>query len=1056
SVESPTANRQGGTDPGFKRMLLVRARAVNNSSTVSRELSMEEFRSIPVGSTTGRDFTQVVDSTPTASHSAAGVTMAGATGGETSYSLEGATLNNPSFGTVGTSIVHEFVESVEILEAGYDAEYGGGTGAQVHARRISGSNRVQGVARFAFTPRLADPRFINGTDNAIRTTEVPDFSMEGAVAASGPIVMDRLFWSAGVSVTRSRSSLVQSFHHRVAADGSGGDQGCATGSDPFDCDPRVNDITTRRFTDQRVRTGGVQLGYQLGLDWAITPRHALRLTALGSPGFNRRSYRGAAFDPFNPTLAADRFEGASVVSNGLVNDNLGWDRSDSLHTAAHYAGRLANDRIELDATVAYSRFVDETAWRLDDPSSRNTPATHYRSTEGINLLELLDDEGRTSTVAGASEACDSSSVPGQACPVRRWLSGGLGQYGTDRNHRAQARVNLTHFFQGAGSHQLKYGAAFEHLARRAVTAYSGHNDADFYRNCSEEGLAGQASDEGGEWCFDALRGQYVTDSGPRVDNHRYLTVDPDDPDRRTSYGFGRIRREQGQLGAIANAQGEGVRVPSYAQSISTQNYGMYLRDKWMLTSNLMINAGVRWEIQDMRNVLGERALLVWDNVGPRVGVAYDWTDEGRSRLFASYGWLYNPLPLQLISRVAGGQVDVRRTYRDSQCPAQPVTINGQQEALSINGQPTEYCADAAATTSQLVGGAVVPRLRGQYNQQIQAGYEQEVIEDLVLGFRWMRNDLRRGVEDVSTNGGTDFLIANPGVAVENDDIRDQRAQCDELGGQLDTLAMDDPARAPLARELDRCQFLTNAFEQVGSAFARPTRQFNAFTFDVRRRFSRNWMLLASYTYSRLRGNYDGFVDPVTGAINLGSNAHYDTPELVRNSFGPLSLDTPHRVKVDGLYIFDLGESGYLTMGTSFRFSSGLPISLRGTHDLYPNAPVYILPRGAGGRLQPNVGWNLRLSYAYPLPGSFLLEASIRILNVTNAKAALRVDQTYSFQRTRPVAGGDLSDLKHTKVSNTSNPAQFFGRAVVARQGNYGVATSFQTPLSTAFELRLRF
>ncbi len=1053
TVAAATAESGGGN---FKRMIRVQAAPVQQQTSTGRTVSMEEFRSIPIGSSTGRDFTQVVEASATASRDAAGISVAGTSAAESKYMVEGATMNNPSFGTVGTAVLQEFIETVELQSSGYEAEYGGVSGAQIHARRISGSNRVRGLARFTFTPRLANPRFIQSTDNAIRTVEIPDYAMEGTIVASGPIIKDRLFWSAGLSATRSRNSLVQSFHHRVDADGSGGFAGCPYQNGDFDCAEGSNAIATERFAEQRFRTGGLRFGYQLGLDWAINPRHRLGLTVLGAPRFHRRSYRGAAFDPFNPNLTADPLGGASVVGNGVVNDHLGWDRGDSLHTALNYSGRFSQDRIELDANLAYSRFVDETAWRLDNPSIRDTPATQRTDTEGINLFELLDRDGRLDAVPGVAQACASSSLPGLACPVRQWLSGGLGQYGSDRNHRAEGRVALTHYFFAAGSHQVKYGTEFEHLARRNVAAYSGRNASDFYDNCAQGGLGGQADDEGGEWCFDRAIGDYLITGGPRVDNHRYIIVDPDNPDLRTSYGFGRVRKEQGELGAIATPQGAGIRAPRYDETLTNQNYGLFLQDKWSLLSNLLVTAGVRWEMQDMRDILGRRALFIWDKVAPRLGVVYDWTDQGRSRLFASFGWFYNSLPIQLGSRVAGGLVDVRRTYRNTQCEGQHVTLAGETFARSAQGQPTEYCTDVAATTSQLTAGAVVPRLRGQYNQQFQVGYEHEVVEDLVLGVRWLHTDLRRAVEDVSTNGGLDFIVANPGVAVAPEDIQHQRAQCTELDAQVAALALDDPSRAPLARELSRCQFLVGAFEQVGQLFERPTRQYNALTFDVRRRFANNWMLLASYTYSRLRGNYDGFVDPITGAINLGSSVQYDTPELVRNSFGPLSFDSPHRLKLDGFYIFDLADAGRLVLGTSLRVSSGLPISLRGGHGRYPNAPVYILPRGTGGRIQPNVRWNMTISYGYPLPANLELEAGIRIINVTNARAVLRVDQTYSFQRTRPVAGGDLADLKHTKVTSASNPEEFFGRTVVARQGNYGVETSFQTPLSAAFELRLRF
>jgi hypothetical protein len=484
---------------------------------------------------------------------------------------------------------------------------------------------------------------------------------------------------------------------------------------------------------------------------------------------------------------------------------------------------------------------------------------------------------------------------------------------------------------------------------------------------------------------------------------------------------------------------------------------MFLQDKWAIMSNLFVSAGVRWELQDMRDILGRRAVFIWDNVAPRVGINYDWTDEGRSRLFASYGWFYQPLPLQLNARVFGGLVNVQRTYRNSDCVGQAVTIDGVSNDRYADGQPTEYCTDFNAGTGQLTEGAVVPRLKGQYNQQFQMGYEQEVIEDLTLGVRWLHTDLGRAVEDISTNGGLNFIIANPGVGVSGDDITKQTNRCNDLQSQLDATAMEDDNRSQIARDLQRCEFLADAFQKVGTLFNRPRRNYDAFTFEVKKRFAKNWLLLGSYTYSRLVGNYDGFVDPITGAINIGASTQYDIPELVRNSFGPLSFNIPHRVKLDGFYSFDLQEAGRLTLGTSFRYQSGYPISLRAGNNRYPGLfPVYVVPRGAGGRVEPNYNWNLSLSYAYPLPGDLEIEFAIRWLNVTNAKAALRVDEVYSFDDTRPVAGGDLSDVKHTKIQNAGNPTEFFQRTVLSPQGNYGVEAAFQNPTAAQFELQLRF
>ena len=87
--------------------------------------------------------------------------------------------------------------------------------------------------------------------------------LDGHFGMFGPILRDRLFWAAGVSVLGQRNTMVQSFHHRVDADDSG-------------------NIATEEFASQSFRTGQVQGGYQLGLDWHMTPRHQLRATVGGN------------------------------------------------------------------------------------------------------------------------------------------------------------------------------------------------------------------------------------------------------------------------------------------------------------------------------------------------------------------------------------------------------------------------------------------------------------------------------------------------------------------------------------------------------------------------------------------------------------------------------------------------------------------------------------------------------------------------------------------------------------------------------------------------------
>lgn len=62
--------------------------------TVARQITTEEFRNIPVGASTSRDFTAAVETSATISRDSAGISLAGTTGAESVYSVEGASITS--------------------------------------------------------------------------------------------------------------------------------------------------------------------------------------------------------------------------------------------------------------------------------------------------------------------------------------------------------------------------------------------------------------------------------------------------------------------------------------------------------------------------------------------------------------------------------------------------------------------------------------------------------------------------------------------------------------------------------------------------------------------------------------------------------------------------------------------------------------------------------------------------------------------------------------------------------------------------------------------------
>ncbi|UCF66114.1 MAG: hypothetical protein JSV80_09925, partial [Acidobacteriota bacterium] len=122
-------------------------------------------------------------------------------------------------------------------------------------------------------------------------------------------------------------------------------------------------------------------------------------------------------------------------------------------------------------------------------------------------------------------------------------------------------------------------------------------------------------------------------------------------------------------------------------------------------------------------------------------------------------------------------------------------------------------------------------------------------------------------------------------------------------------------------------------------FPKPTRDYDALEFVLNKRFSDNWVLWASYRWSKLRGNYEGLLRNDNGQDDPNITSLYDFPNtpLMSGQFliGPLNGDVTHNLKATGSYTTDFG----LEIGAGVGWSTGTP---RFTQLLHPN-DFYQLP-----------------------------------------------------------------------------------------------------------------
>jgi hypothetical protein len=345
------------------------------------------------------------------------------------------------------------------------------------------------------------------------------------------------------------------------------------------------------------------------------------------------------------------------------------------------------------------------------------------------------------------------------------------------------------------------------------------------------------------------------------------------------------------------------------------------------------------------------------------------------------------------------------------------------------------CQSADGQSSQL-GGAVsyfAPGSKGQYSQELIFGTEYELMSNFKVGVNYINRSLPVILEDMSTDGATNYFIGNPG--------EDYSGEATKLENQAMALAEDDPFRQLY---LDRASWL-----RAAKNFDKPSRNYNAVQITATQRPTAKSLLIASYTFSKSRGNYPGLFSTETNQLDPNLTSMYDLPDLMANRYGATGLDRPHLVKLDGSYAI-----GPAVVGASFRAQSGLPNNVLVGHPLYGQGESFLLSRGTLRRSPMTYQLDAHLAFGHNLGKHRRIEAFIDVFNLFNSQSETDVDEIYSIQNSFPIVGGDVNDLAHAKRANGGN-----GRntaEVIEVNKNYGKVNGLQAPFSGRLGVRLSF
>ncbi|MBP6875536.1 MAG: TonB-dependent receptor [Candidatus Eisenbacteria bacterium] len=442
----------------------------------------------------------------------------------------------------------------------------------------------------------------------------------------------------------------------------------------------------------------------------------------------------------------------------------------------------------------------------------------------------------------------------------------------------------------------------------------------------------------------------------------------------------------------------GLRSGDLAAETEAHYTAAFLSDTWSPSAHLSIMAGLRYE---QEKLMGNASSFTWkNNWSPRLHLTVDPLKDNRTKLFAAYGRYFGKVPNDLAVRAMSREISYVVLY---------------DLALLDNYDPESGEAPDLRPEAQVEDGVSVfgseptridPDSKLSYVDEIVVGAEREVIPFVSVGLSYMHRELGRTLEDVQLqpysailNGETDFgeyVITNPG---------------------------------PLL-------------------FPQPQRDYDAVTLKVEKRFHDDWQLLASYTWSRLWGNYEGYFRRDNGQSDPFITSAFDFPYgLDPEVWGHNSENghlPNHRPHVFGTYGSHRLPNG-LDIGLSVKIQSGTPVTKLGYNSVYQmESEILLEPRGESGTTPTTTDVGLHLEYPIRLPGNAFglgieaVEVGFDVFNLLNQQKKVSVDDLFEV-------GGSVQGEPYDAAPcpECANP-------------DFGKAWAFQAPRQFVFALKARF
>jgi hypothetical protein len=814
-----------------------------------------------------------------------GYQVDGASNTESSYLVEGMETASAFDGSSAANVPMEFIQEVNVKTSGFEAEHGGALGGVVNVVQKRGSNEWHGSI---FT-------YYNG--DAFDAAPTRTLRDNPSTAASGRFDQAAQFYQP------------KKDHYRVVQPGySVGGYLLKDRLWLFSSfEPRVANLSrTVNFTSSSPTPGPRTFHDNINTYYALNrldamPTQKIRLFGSWQYGYERGS--GTSLP------GADSAYGQVNTSAGNSADNYNGGIGYTAPNVIYAVGADITINPNLVATTRFGYFYQ-------DYQDRGLPvglAYIYRNTS------YPYSTGSATNAKAGFVGLNGTALDPQYYHGTNWSNmGSNSSVAFDKLKRWSFNQDFAYFKRFAGTHNFKVGYGFN---KTANDTFQGYNTADVYVGY---GLPYTPASSIGEANCATIQAQNLANY----------------PTTAAAAGC------QGIYGTV------NLRDVVTSGKVSGWNHGIYAQDAWTIGRGLTINAGVRFEKESIPSYVAANKGINFDwtqKVAPRLGAAWDVFNNGKMKVYGSFGYFYQVMNLQLARGSFGGDYWHDCAYAlDSQNFTQIVpTLDAAGHYCPLGGGSAPALGTFPAMRfienydyrmpsndpnnfgSFGITGAVDPNLDPMKQHEMVLGTDIALKPTLGLEVRYSRKRLDRTIEDagVLTPDGEAYYIVNPGY-------------------HADSVLPDSvcPGCPPMPKANRRYDGLETRLTYKGTG---------------------KWFGSLSYTYSRYYGNYSGLTatdqsdsNRTGGRNGANTDRAFDEPFMSFNPAGkvidgPLSTDRPHTFKAYGYYRLKWWKMETM-LGGFQQWYSGTPLT---SYMSVWGAPVFVENRGVWANVSQDATGN---------------------------------------------------------------------------------------------------